>query len=304
MAQHRSGNAVEATNLLHEARSRLENLIRAGDLGHTTFYPADEWLPAAQFVLACREAEGLLHGQRIWPPIDDAYLAAARQRWQPIKVLLDEVNTFGGQRNWPAAYERLMAAVRDEYFDWSAAIHSREAFALKAAVTMLLGGDLAAYDELRLRLMRHDYRPNQISPCSVLLRKEALPSGAAREALLNAARSAAQDAKPSHAGYPWRFLELGLAEYRAGNPQDALSALEPAEQAYNLNCSAIAHAIGALALWELGQQEAARERLASAESAFTELLEGNRESAGRWWHGMAMLELLLDEARRVLGQEH
>ena len=97
-------------------------------------------------------------------------------------------------------------------------------------------------------------------------------------------------------------MELGMAEFRAGNPQAALSILESAAEAYNLRCAGTAHAVASLALWQLGEHDLARQRLAQARDASQQLDDGNRQSLGNAWHELIGFEQAFKMAIRVLGE--
>jgi tetratricopeptide (TPR) repeat protein len=300
MAQHRLGNTIESVNLLSEARDHLERLGRAGDLGWTTWYPNEEWLPAAQLVLACREAELLIHGQLIEPVFDETILANARVRWLPVRALLNEADRAASRGDWKTALDDLRTAIRHEQFDWSAAMQSREHFAAKAAALSAFGNELSPYHEVIERVVHSDNSPGALSAGTfLLLQNDSLPP-ATLESLVTMARLTAEDAPASDGGNPWWSLELGLAELRADNAHAALTALEPAAGAYNLRCSGAAQAVATLALWQLGNHAPAHQRLAQARDAFQQLTDGNRQSLGPNWHEMLLLELVLQKASQAL----
>jgi eukaryotic-like serine/threonine-protein kinase len=299
IAEHWLGNTAKAIHLLLNARDRLERVSRAGDLGHTVWYPYEEWLPVAQLALACREAETLIHGESLQPILDENTLANARLRWLPVKSLLDEVDRAAIRADWPTALERLSAAIGHEYFDWSAAMQSREQFAAKAAVLLAFGGELSVHPELQERILNSGVRR---ASAVLLLHPDSLPARTL-DSVIAAARFAAEDHPATTDGNPWSSLELGLAELRDGNPRAALLALEPAAGAYNLRCTGAAHAVAALALRQLGEHDSARQRLAQARDAFDQLTDGNRQSLGPNWHEMLFLELGIQKATELLNNE-
>jgi tetratricopeptide (TPR) repeat protein len=300
MAQHGLGNSGEASQLLHNARDHLERLSRAGDLGRTIVYPREEWLPVAHLELACREAELLIHGQRIHPGLDETTLANARERWLPIRTLLDNAYRAAMRGDWPNALDHLRAAIYHDGFHWSAVLQSRENFAAKAALILDHGGELRAHPELIERILEWEQGVGSLGARTFLLLRDDFLTPAALESLVTSARIAAPDGPYLDDGNPWWSLNLGLAELRAGDSQTALAALEPAANAYNLRCAGAANAAAALALWELGEHDLARQRLAQAGDAFQQLTDGNRGSSGPNWYEMLFLELTLQKANELV----
>jgi tetratricopeptide (TPR) repeat protein len=295
MANQHLGLAAEAENHLNRARNCLEWLTRPGDLGHTTIYPREEWLPVAELILVCREAELQIHGRETSPPIDESYLAAARQQWQPVKALLDETERLAQQRDWVTAHDRLRAAMRHEFFDWGAAFLTDRHLHLKAAALFVLAGDVASYDDFRRRMTQSGHDEWSVNSRSTLLKPADSETGLV-ESVLASAKLATQSSQDSGSN-PWRSLNLGVAEHRSGRAEMALAALKRAEDAYNLSCSGTAHALAALANRDLSMEDKAREHLATAEAAFQELLDGNRTGLGPAWHDAAIFEVFLREAR-------
>jgi eukaryotic-like serine/threonine-protein kinase len=300
MAHHRLGNAREADNLLIHARNHLELLSRSGNLGRTIWYPHEEWLPVAQLALACREAELLIHGKRIDPIFDEYALAKARELWFPVKTLLNNVEHAASRGDWLNALHHLRTAIRHEYFAWSAAVQSRENFAAKAAALLASGGELRDHPGLTGRILHSDHNPAFRGAGTFILLQEDPLSSDSLGLLVSQDPVASEHSQGQEGGHPWWSLQVGLGELRAGNPQAALNALEPAASAYNLRCAGAAHAAAALALWQLGEHETAHQRLAQARDSFEQLTDGNRQSLGPNWHEMVFLELIMRRANEVL----
>ncbi|MBE7503124.1 MAG: tetratricopeptide repeat protein [Verrucomicrobiales bacterium] len=299
IAQHRLGNADDAIHLLLEARDCLDRLSRAGDLGRAVWYPHEEWLSVAHLALVCREAETLIHGEQLRPIPDEQTLATAREGWRTVGSPLEESDRAAIHRDWPTALEHLRTAIGLDYFDWSAAMLSRENFGAKAATLLASRGELSAYPQLIEQLIHEHPRSGALSANAVLLmHSESLPTGKL-DSIVAAARFGAEDGPTTDGGNPWWSLELGLAELGTGNPQAALTTLKSVVGAFNLRCAGAAHAIAALAHWQLGEYEPARQRLAQAIDAFAELTDGNRQSLGPNWHEMLFLELTIQKAAQL-----
>ena len=200
IAQHRLGNTGEAAHLLLDARNHLERISRAGDLGRTVWYPYEEWLPVAQLALACREAETLIHGKWLQPILAEQTLARAREHWHPVKTLLDEADRAATEGDWPAALDRLRTAIRHEYFDWSAAMQSREHFAAKAVTLLLLGGEFGGDPGLIEQLIHEHPGTGTLSANAVLLlHPDSLPPGAL-DSIITATRFAAEEGPAADGG--------------------------------------------------------------------------------------------------------
>ena len=70
LAWHQLGEPDLAAKNLQRARNLLEQLARSGDLGYSTFDLREEWLPTAELILACHEADVAIHGRRVSELLD------------------------------------------------------------------------------------------------------------------------------------------------------------------------------------------------------------------------------------------
>lgn len=95
-------------------------------------------------------------------------------------------------------------------------------------------------------------------------------------------------------------LTLGMAEYGNGHFDEALAALEAAQEAFNLICTGAANAFPAMANWQLGQQAEARHRLEAAEAIFRQVMDGSDGDLGSRWNDTAIFQIALTEARSVV----
>lgn len=100
--------------------------------------------------------------------------------------------------------------------------------------------------------------------------------------------------------YPWFCLGRGMAEYRAGYAQRSLSWLELATNAsdYNGDCRAAAHAVHALASYQLGFSDDAKRHLEAAEELAIRRLQV--ESARDDWFDAVVAQIALEEAHQKI----
>jgi tetratricopeptide (TPR) repeat protein len=305
------GDPGQAGEHRQRARRVLEQLVRPGDLGwailydtgHATLGVNEEWLPVAELILACREAQQQIEGDKTTPEMDAAYLTAARERWRPIRTLLYQFDNLARQGDLPGAHRSLTHAIRKKHFAWAAALQSWPDLDKKAAALFGGAGDSSGYAGFQAWATTHGLAGWRFSPRSVLLHPEALTTTAVQSVLASArmdfqAHEELKDPQPWQR--PWLALEMGFAEYRAGNWEAALAALEMAGTGYHLACSGSAHAVSALVFWNIGQEAPALEQLAAAEAKLRELLVGNPSGFGRRWEDCVLFQLLLREAQVTL----
>ncbi|MCP5522957.1 MAG: serine/threonine protein kinase [Verrucomicrobiales bacterium] len=302
VSRHELGDTDQAATDLRRAQELLEQLTRPGDLGHTTYDPGEEWLPVAELILACREADQRIHREESSKRIDDTYLAAARNRWQPVKTLLDQAENLARQGDLTAAHARFCQAVKHEPFNWNAALQSRPGLDRKAAAVFLMAGDQAGHAGFRDWVARHGAEDSRLSLLGMLLPPEDIPADLI-ESQLNRIRADPQSEGEGLEAKARHSLQLGLAEYCSGDLGAALTDFTTAGQAYSLITSGTAHAIAAMALADLDRQAEARERLSVAEATYQELLDGNPSGFGPSWHDAVILQLLLGEARQRVSRD-
>jgi eukaryotic-like serine/threonine-protein kinase len=202
--------------------------------------------------------------------LDRAYLTAEFGRWPEAAVLLDQADRRGQLLHpWPLARRtELLAALgeNDRY--------------LRAAARLVDFDGAAQPDRtdvaIALGLMPNDLvRPNRLIEI-------------AREGI---------SLKPSET---WRRSSLGLAYCRAGRFREALDQL-PAQLRAD---DRIASSIAALAQWQLGQKDAAREALALADARFESWCRDRESGRGstwvNWWLDGFQLVTLRREAHTLV----
>jgi tetratricopeptide (TPR) repeat protein len=257
------------------------------------------------------EAESVILGETVSPPVNRETLQARRTAWQPIQRLLEAVDEKGGKLEWGAARESLTEAMDMRVINWHEEGNLIVSLHLKAAILFALMEDADRYRALCQELVE----PAAISqspygrialwwPTTSTERHSVISPNLLAHAIEMARWKAARispDERPV-IGHDWTWLYLGIAEYRAGEFGASLEALEKARHAFNLAASGTAYAFSALVSAATGQSEDAVAFLSQAESLHEQILAGNPDGLGRHWHDVAVLELALREARAVLAE--
>ncbi len=289
MTRHQQHLLEESTQCLSMANAQLEGWVRSGDLGNTTASPREEWWWVASAIAARNEAEELIYGRRVSASIDATYLASCRAQWQPVKDLLDQANWTARDGDWAQAKESFLAALDHDYFDLAAASIHDPQLGEKLAALYVLTGDEAAYMQLCQQGICITSSGPIGSPKVVLLHPNWPDAQSLQTALAIARRNSSR-------------LVLGMAEYRCGNYEHALSALNQAQEAYNLKVSGPAHAFAAMAAWKMDRSTLADQHMDKAEELYEEFVDGNPDDLGPEWYTAALFELAMNEARLLLGR--
>jgi eukaryotic-like serine/threonine-protein kinase len=306
MALFRQTSTEEARRALEQANHLLEVGLRAGLLGHCgqddVHYDL-RWLDYARSVVARAEAEALVLGAVHSSPVTSASLAAKRKAWQPVQAVLDEAEKHGRERNWTGARDAFAEALECGPLNWEEQGNFIARLHEKAAAVFVLTGEYERYAALCRELIEPAALSQSYYTGIGLLTTNGLPHEITSKAIDMARWRAAEAAKETTRiiGQNWAWLVLGMAEYRAGNPAVAVEALEKAKDALNLNCAGTAQAFLAMALGQMGKGAQAASALAQAEVLFREILNGNPDRLGQNWQQVAIFELALKDARRILG---
>jgi serine/threonine protein kinase/tetratricopeptide (TPR) repeat protein len=306
MALFRQTLTEEARRALEQANQLLEVGLRPGLLGHRgqdDFHYDLRWLDYARALVVRAEAEALVLGEVRSPPVTSVSLVAKRKAWQPVQALLDEAEKHGRDRNWAGAQEAFAKALECGPLNWEEDGNFIPRLHEKAAAVFILTGESERYAALCRELTEHAALSQSYYGGIGLLATNRLPREITAKAIEMARWRAAQVANEStrNVAQDWVWLNLGRAEYRAGNLAAAVAALERARDAFNLNCAGTAQALLAMALGQTAKVQEAADSLARAEALRPEVLNGNADRLGQDWQQVAILELSLEEARRSLG---
>jgi serine/threonine protein kinase len=295
MTRHQLGDRAAALATLDEVNRHLASMLHAGGV------------TGVLGLVARSEAERLILGRETSPPVTAESLAAARKEWFPVRALLQRGEASGRAGKWSAARDAYAQALRSPAFDWNAAEHWEEGetvpayVAIEAAVSLLLAGDRAAYEELCRSLLVYAGRVSEAHPrlqglraTACLLRPQALPGelGDRLQAMLPMPDAAREEAEAR-----WAFLAQALAALRRDAFGPAIGACRSAESGDTqdaIRCAAMA--CRAMATSQLGQNEEAARILAQAEGLLSRLRD-DAESA--WWQ-LGACQLTISEAHRLV----
>lgn len=312
MAWHQLADTAEARKVLAEANLRLAGLLQEGELG-------DAWPAIVRNLLARAEAERLILGREVSPPVTAETLAAARrertpvqsldvveERWKPVRQLLQRADAFARQTKWKEARDAYVGALAEPAFDWLAAEAQSElgCLALHIGVALVKSGDRENHERLSRRLLASDH--GTLSPLTAdrysktcLLGWRDLPSEVRLQALELARYAAGQDDRESTPASWWLCHTAGMAEYYAGGYRQALELLRHAENSNEIACRGGAMVFRAMALKQLGNEKEGAAVLKQAEEWLAQPLESR--SGAKWWD-LDICEISLNEARELFGQ--
>jgi tetratricopeptide (TPR) repeat protein len=240
------------------------------------------------------------HTQTQAPPAAPPATKAAA----PVRALLEEGYSLAQQQRWPEARDAYVRAWAESAFEWrvAEAMSPFECLSLHMGIVFVQAEDGANYERLCRLLVSLD--PKQVSPnqaeryaktCS--LNSQALPPDL-RERALALARFAVANRHRSH-DPSWTSLSGGMAEYRAGEWEQAVERCRKAEKSNAIGCQGGAMVYRAIALKQLGREEEARRVLTQAEALLAEPLQMRSDS--NWWD-LEICLLALEEARQLIGQ--
>ncbi len=210
---------------------------------------------------------------------------------------------LGARGQWSPALANLRRAVEGDAAPGEAGARNAQDSSvwLNLAVLEVEHGDREAYRQHCRRMLERfgtSAEPGDLDRTAKagLLIPPSSPEEAAR--LRSIARAAVERAGPNHQFLSWYLLALGLAEYRAGDADAALQALDrcmehPADPVVTIP----ALSIQSMALHRQGQYQAAQDRLVRAERLVAEQLT---TLAGANWPDRLIARRLASEADAVV----
>jgi hypothetical protein len=250
-------------------------------------------------------AERLILGAGGSEPITKESLAAARERWRPVRELLEQFNTSARRQDYVAARDLYLRARHHPYFALEAAMDQVDWLVERVPVVFALAGDREGF-EMFLResfgddteLVSRDIFPVAYSQWPLAPDLQDRVAARARY-LAEQDIDVSQDPEISR---HWAGRHIGVALYGVGRLDEALPRLVEATESQNHDCATSAKAYAALAAWKLGLTEEARKWRSEAEEGLRIRVEAGRGTLDPvWWH-LAATDLAIREARQLMGE--
>jgi hypothetical protein len=308
MARHQEGQAAEARTALDRLSSRLRLPLQKGQ------FEAKDWHEVVLALAARAEAERLILGQEVSPPVTAEFMALARERWKSVHEVLALGEALAGQGKWQESRDVYAQALAHPLLDWCAA--EEESFArclsIQMGIAFVRAGDATNHQRLsRLLLALHPEKPttpkedqdatvraNRYARTCFLYARSLSPE--LRQDALELARFAVASQRQRHDhSTGWVCQTGGIAEYYAGQPERALELLLEAEQDQNIPVKGTAMLFRAMVLKKLNRSQEAAQVLQDAESFSS---SPDLHSAV-WWINGEPYRLALEEARQFIRGE-
>jgi tetratricopeptide (TPR) repeat protein len=304
MALQQLGRISEAQATLREANLLLNRLLQPGNLQLAS--PSGEsWTTLACSLVARDEAERLILGGIVSEPITQASLAINRACWAPIYQLLEDFTMAARRQDYSKAREHYLAARQNPHFSLEAAGDAVDWLVEQVPVVFAQSNDRAGFETF----FRESWGDN-----AMLLSNDLFPVACSRwplpEDLRDRIATRAQSFEKQQLDTTnvlemhrhWEGRHIGLVLYAVGRYQEALPRLLKATESPDHDCATSAKTFAALAAWQLGRADEARQWRDDAEENFRIRVEaGGGVLDPRWWH-LAATDLALQEARRLLGE--
>jgi serine/threonine protein kinase/tetratricopeptide (TPR) repeat protein len=293
MIHFRQGETNAAQSDLQEADKRLNALLHSGELG-------DAWYLYGEAAILRAEAERLIFGRQLTPIANAASLKTARIKWARVRTHLNNGDRYALEKNWPAAHDEYLAAIRDPVFSWPAAeavtFTHNSILATRIGITFLLAHDSFAHEELCREwfvLTENQPAPGQtwhfLRTC---LAAELNPSG---KLIIQANQLLQKLTEESGKVTPEAISLLRtMAAYRSGKYQQAIQA---APIAGRPSVRAAAQLLRVMALAQVGRVKEAKTDLRQVETGLARPL---KNLTGDLWWDLAMCQLLLNEAHQLI----
>ena len=310
MARHRTGQPAAARETLDRASQQLQRLQQTGVL------PGNEWHFVVFGLVARAEAERLILGREVSPPVTVESLAAARQNWRVVREDLAQGEALAMEGKWPASRDAYVRALDHPSFDWDAAEQEStiQCLSIQMSTVFARVGDRTNHE----RLCRLLLKVGSGSPDSTTAEREATAraerypracflsdrdlSQEVRERALALARFAvANQRKREDYDAGWTCLIGGMAELYAGDPARAIELLQAAQKGEVASpLRSLAHVYRAMVLKKLNRTVEAIQALQEGEK----LLAPVQATGSDWhWWDAEQCQLALQEARQLTRPE-
>jgi eukaryotic-like serine/threonine-protein kinase len=302
MARQRLGQTNQARQALTRASEPLQAPLETGQL------PAKNWQEWMLALVARAEAERLVLGQEVSPPLTAEMLAQARAKWKSEGELLLRADDLARQEKWRQSRDLYARVLKQPSFDWDAAEakSSMGCLSLQMAIVFVRSADRASYEELCRMLL--ELHPEKSDERNGIVRAEryakicfldaqSLPPDLRQGALDLARFAVAQRQKGDH--HPGWILQSGaIAEFYAGRPETALERLLTADDfGGGAALAAISKTYRAMVLQKLNRAPEAAQALQEVEELFN---PGAPIWSSLLWWDQQQLKLALEQARQLI----
>jgi tetratricopeptide (TPR) repeat protein len=294
-ARYQLGDTNAGWKLYQQCQEKLALVLARGSLGKM-------WIIDARALIARSEAERVIFGRIVSPPVDAAALASHRQDWRLIQQRFSTANAFAAQQKWPQARDAYRQAAEDPRFFWAAAEYDSELVPLEMAAALLMAGDYEAHERLCRQLFANEPDAPGRLRAEVRLkmwfmrprdRSVELDQRATELLRFIPDKSKLADASGDY----WTWLNRGLAAYRQGNLAEASECLKHARRSEDVGCRGAATVFLAMTEQRSGRHKQAVRLLQDAEAILTEPL---RTLTGSAWPDLCVCHLALQEARNLI----
>ncbi|MCP5524134.1 MAG: serine/threonine protein kinase [Verrucomicrobiales bacterium] len=294
------GHTAEARKAAAKAKIMLDLLLRPGEISFEQKSWGD-WTTLGCCLVIRQEAEEFILGKAVSGKITVEFLATARKRWQPVEDLLQQADRAARHQDYTRAGVVYSEVLEHPLFDFVSASMRRTKLDQAMGTVFVLTGDLERYDRL-CRTALDPSQPRGAVFVEPLLLSPTVPSNDLKQQALGLVQAYVDRAKRRSEGvlHPWAQWIQGAALYRNGQPEKALTFLEPAMRCSREPIANIATALGALAAHMSGDNEKAEEYLTNAEKSFDATLEIGGGVLRPTWRDDALIEVFLREARHVI----
>jgi tetratricopeptide (TPR) repeat protein len=292
MARHQLGDAAGARKALEEVEARVKVLVQTGELGRSY---DNRWDSIARGLALRAEAEQLILGKVVSPPLVPSRLIENRNKWQPIAFALNAADQMGKQAQWAPAAEYYKKLLQEPAFDWNVFEIKQDLLCQKIAVVFLMAGDQTNYCNLVRLLLERKWE--KLAPmmqeryAQIFVSQPELLTPDQKAQGLAYARRVCDGADVGN--NPWLGLLRGTTDYREGRFEAAVETLSQVFfQPSDSDGAARALAYKAMAYKRLGRSKEALEASQEANTLFAKQLSRSGDWTNITFYQLAIKELL------------
>lgn len=293
MTRHKAGDSASALKALDEVNRRFNVMTKTGVLG--SYGPT--WDNCARAVAVRAEAERLIKGKEVSPPLQAAALATGKRSWQTLLKMKDSAEQLAKRGRWFEASLAYVQIMEHPAFDWEVFELKQSLLFAEMPVVFIQARDETRYTKLIEAYLARD--PQNIGKLmriryskAVLIGGEQVPQEFRTKAVALARLACSI---PEAEKDPWLWLLRGMTDYREGKYADAIESLNHVKIPYNRAAEATAVAFRAMALKHLGRAAEAVQTSIKAASSFA----GTGTITD--WISVVSYQLVLKELTDVMG---